>query len=71
MMKTDLTDGIISLRPYSLEDADELYEAVREGIMRKAFLLHGTAHDAVLTSLVEEDMKSWHGAAGAGLRGAT
>jgi ribosomal-protein-serine acetyltransferase len=33
--------------------------AVREGIMRKGLLIRGTAHDAVLTSLVEEDMKSW------------
>lgn len=33
--------------------------AVREGVMRKALLVHGTVHDAVLTSLVEEDMKSW------------
>ena len=32
--------------------------AVREAVMRKALLLHGVAHDAVLTSLVEEDMKS-------------
>lgn len=31
--------------------------AVREGVMRKALLLHGVAHDAVLTSLVAEDMK--------------
>ena len=33
--------------------------AVREGVMRKALLIHGTAHDAVLASLVIEDMKSW------------
>jgi ribosomal-protein-serine acetyltransferase len=34
--------------------------AVREGLMRKALFIHGTAHDAVLTSLVAEDMKSWN-----------
>jgi ribosomal-protein-serine acetyltransferase len=33
--------------------------AVREGIMRKALIIHGTVHDAVLTSLVAEDMKNW------------
>jgi RimJ/RimL family protein N-acetyltransferase len=33
--------------------------AVREGVMRKALLVRDTAHDAVLTSLIEEDMKSW------------
>lgn len=33
--------------------------AVREGVMRKALLVHGISHDAVLTSLIEEDMKSW------------
>src|SRR5437868_8490986 len=32
--------------------------AVREAVMRKALLLHGIPHDAVLTSLVTEDMKS-------------
>ena len=31
--------------------------AVREGVMRKALVLHDVAHDAVLTSLVEEDIK--------------
>jgi ribosomal-protein-serine acetyltransferase len=33
--------------------------AVREGVMRRALLIHSTAHDAVLTSLIEEDMKGW------------
>lgn len=33
--------------------------AVREGVMRKALIVHGTAHDAVLTSLVAEDIKNW------------
>lgn len=33
--------------------------AVREAVMRKALLLHGVAHDAVLNSLVEEDIKNW------------
>lgn len=33
--------------------------AVREGVMRKALLVHGTAHDALLTSLVAEDIKNW------------
>jgi RimJ/RimL family protein N-acetyltransferase len=33
--------------------------AVREGVMRKALLNHGVAHDAVLTSLIAEDIKSW------------
>lgn len=32
--------------------------AMREGVMRKALLIHGVAHDAVLTSLVAEDMES-------------
>ena len=32
--------------------------AVREAVMRKALLLHGVAHDAMLNSLVEEDIKS-------------
>lgn len=31
-MKTELTDGIISLRLYTTDDADQLYEAVRESI---------------------------------------
>jgi ribosomal-protein-serine acetyltransferase len=33
--------------------------AVREGVMRKGLMIRDVAHDAVLTSLVEEDMKSW------------
>lgn len=33
--------------------------AVREAVMRKALLLHGIEHDAVLASLVAEDMNSW------------
>lgn len=33
--------------------------AVREGVMRKGLFIHGRAQDAVLTSLVAEDMKSW------------
>jgi ribosomal-protein-serine acetyltransferase len=33
--------------------------AVREGVMRSGLLIHGTAHDAVLTSLVAEDIKGW------------
>ena len=33
--------------------------AVREAVMRKALFLHGVAHDAVLTSLVEEDIRDW------------
>lgn len=32
MMKTELTDGVISLRPYKIEDADELYAAVSESM---------------------------------------
>lgn len=32
--------------------------AVREGVMRKALIIHGAEHDAVLTALVAEDMKS-------------
>ncbi len=32
--------------------------AVREGVMRHALFLHGTPHDAVLTSLIPEDLKS-------------
>lgn len=35
-MKTELTDGTISLRPYTTADADELYEAVRESISELA-----------------------------------
>lgn len=31
--------------------------AFREGVMRRALLIHGAAHDAVLTSLIAEDMK--------------
>jgi ribosomal-protein-serine acetyltransferase len=31
-MNTELTDGVITLRPYRPEDADDLYEAVRESI---------------------------------------
>jgi RimJ/RimL family protein N-acetyltransferase len=38
--------------------------AVREGVMRKGLLIRDVAHDAVLTSLVEEDMKSWQEMAG-------
>ena len=33
--------------------------AVHEGVMRKALFIHGVSHDAVLTSLVAEDMNSW------------
>lgn len=33
--------------------------AVREGVMRKGLLVHGVEHDAVLTSLVVEDIKGW------------
>jgi RimJ/RimL family protein N-acetyltransferase len=33
--------------------------AFREGVMRKALIINGVAHDAVLTSLVAEDMQSW------------
>lgn len=33
--------------------------AVREGVMRKALPVHGVEHDAVLTSLVAEDIKNW------------
>jgi RimJ/RimL family protein N-acetyltransferase len=33
--------------------------AVREGVMRNGLFIHGAAHDAVLTSLVPEDLKSW------------
>jgi ribosomal-protein-serine acetyltransferase len=33
--------------------------AVREGVMRKGLLIHGTPHDAVLTALVAEDIKGW------------
>lgn len=32
MMKTELSDGIISLRHYGLEDVEDLYEAVRESM---------------------------------------
>jgi RimJ/RimL family protein N-acetyltransferase len=32
--------------------------AVREGVMRKGLFIHGVEHDAVLTSLIAEDMKS-------------
>jgi hypothetical protein len=28
-------------------------------VMRSGLLIHGTAHDAVLTSLVAEDIKGW------------
>lgn len=31
-MKMELTDGVISLRPYTVDDAEDLYEAVRESI---------------------------------------
>lgn len=31
-MKTELTDGVVSLRPFTTEDLDELYEAVRESV---------------------------------------
>ncbi len=31
-MKTELTDGVIRLRHYRIEDTEELYEAVRESI---------------------------------------
>lgn len=31
--------------------------AFREGVMRKALIIHGVEHDAVLTSLVAEDMR--------------
>lgn len=33
--------------------------AVREGIMRKALIIRGVEHDAVLTALVADDIKSW------------
>ena len=33
--------------------------AVREGVMRKRLFVHGVEHDAVLTSLIAEDMKCW------------
>lgn len=33
--------------------------AVREGVMRKGLTVREAAHDAVLTALIEEDMKSW------------
>jgi RimJ/RimL family protein N-acetyltransferase len=31
--------------------------ALREGVLRKRLLIHGAAHDAVLYSLVAEDME--------------
>ncbi len=33
--------------------------ARREGVMRKALLIHDVPHDAVLTSLVAEDIENW------------
>jgi ribosomal-protein-serine acetyltransferase len=33
--------------------------AVREGVLRNRLLINGAPHDAVLTSLVPEDLKSW------------
>lgn len=33
--------------------------AVREGVKRKGLLVHAVEHDAVLTSLIAEDLKSW------------
>ncbi len=33
--------------------------AAREGVLRNRLFLHGKAHDAVLFSLIPEDMKRW------------
>jgi ribosomal-protein-serine acetyltransferase len=33
--------------------------ARREGLLRKRLLVHGQPHDAVLFSLVAEDLTSW------------
>jgi hypothetical protein len=56
-MRTELSDGKIVLKAYRAEHTEALYEAVREGILRKRLWLHGRPHDAALYSLVAEDLQ--------------
>jgi ribosomal-protein-serine acetyltransferase len=51
--------GFDELNLVRIEIVAEKVGAFREGVMRKALIIHGVERDAVLTSLVAEDMKSW------------
>jgi RimJ/RimL family protein N-acetyltransferase len=50
---------VASVKNFASQRVAEKVGAVREGVMRKGLLIHGVEHDAVLTSLIAEDIKSW------------
>ena len=51
-----LTDGSVLVRPYQSSDVKSLYEAVRELALRDRLTIHDRTYDAVVFSLVRENL---------------